>query len=107
MGDLEFTGNGSVREPPAHISVAGLDAARAETNSKLLERLKADAHAGKLMQACQDDFALHRMTEPKPLEFSELASGSFSPRFSVEQGVVLSTLRNFTGCPCVLCRSQA
>ena len=89
VGDLKFTGNGIEREPPAHISVEELDASRAETNSKLLERLKADTHAGKLMQACQDDFALQRMTEPAPLEFGELASRSFSPRFSVEQGVGL------------------
>ena len=32
------------------------------------------------------------MTEPRKLEFCDLAGGSFSPRFSVEQGELKSSL---------------
>ena len=56
------------------------------SNAKMLERCKEDPHAEKLLQACVDDWQKHRMTEPRKLEMSDLVHGSFSPRFSVEQG---------------------
>lgn len=49
------------REPPDHITVEQLDSVQIDTNAELLERLKADPHADKLMKACQDDSLLPLM----------------------------------------------
>ena len=86
VGKLSFAGNGKRIEMISDMSEEQLRQNWADTNAKMLERCKEDSHADKLLQACQDDWQKHRMTEPKLLEMSDLVRGSFSPRFSVEQG---------------------
>ena len=86
VGELKFAGNGVAKTPPSFISVQQLENEMAANNTRLLERLKTDRHSDKLMQACVDDVKKHRMTQPTELEFSQLVGGTFSPRFSVEQG---------------------
>ena len=61
-------------------------AGRQDKNQELLSRLREDPHSSHLMEACMNDHRLGRMTEPRPLELSDLGVHTFSPRFAVEQG---------------------
>jgi len=88
VNGLPFAGNGKRITADEHMTEAQLQQEWAETNAKMLERCKEDCHADKLLQACKDDWRKHRMTEPRKLEMADLVHGSFSPRFSIEQGEV-------------------
>ena len=85
VGDLQFAGNGTRIDPQASVSVAELEAGGPDSNLRMLERLREDKQAAALLQACREDAAKGRMTEPHVLGIGELAGGSFSPRFAVEQ----------------------
>ena len=88
VGDLHFAGNGTRLSPQASLSVGELEAKAPETNLKMLERLRADRQAEFLLQACHDDAARGRMTEPRVIGLGDLANGSFSPRFGVAQSAL-------------------
>ena len=89
VGKLPFAGNGKRIDVIADLSVEQLRHEWANTNARMLERCKEDSHADKLFQACQDDWQKHRMCKPRLLEMADLVHGSFSPRFSVEQGTYI------------------
>ena len=87
VGSLPPAGNGIPFEDPPSLSTETLSADRYARNCELLARMKEDPHSSHLFAACNDDFVLGRMTQPRPLEMSDLVTYNLSPRFAVEQGV--------------------
>ena len=57
-----------------------------EVNTDLIQRSKEDIFSSELMLACQEDSLLGRMSPPRLIEMSDLASVLLSPRFGVAQG---------------------
>ena len=86
VGAVTISGNGKRVKPDNPSTVDELREERAETNWALLRRLKPDAHAEALKEACVEDAKLGRMTYPEPLQLDKMEEVRFSPRFGVEQG---------------------
>ena len=68
------------------LAVAELAGSAHDHNCDLLARLREDDHSRALLESCILDAHLHRMTEPKPLDFVEVGTCNLSPRFGVAQG---------------------
>ena len=86
VGAVPISGNGKRVKPDNPSTVDELRKERVETNWALLKRLKPDAHAEALKEACVNDAKLGRMTYPEPLQLDQMEEVHFSPRFGVEQG---------------------
>ena len=79
-------GDGVPGTTASPLSLPDLQKQMRGTNEKLLAKLRTDTHATSLLQACEADALLGRMTAPRKLQFEELDRYLFSPRFGVEKG---------------------
>ena len=91
MGRLQIAGLGvptrTSKAEDVEARARALAEESAEANWRLLSRLREDEHAQVLMEACDNDARLGRMTPPKELSLDELGEHHLSPRFGVEQGL--------------------
>ena len=88
VDELELSGNGVPIAPERDLTLEELLAQRLESNTELLRRMREDPHAVDLMDACEKDAELGRMSQPRVLEMHELEEFTLSPRFGVEQGTL-------------------
>jgi len=90
------SGIGKHIEYKTDVSQAELMSHRKVKNSRLICSQKEDTRFSKhLMQACRDDAVLGRMDPPQlagPHQM-DLSSATFSPRFGVEQGMIVCSVR--------------
>ena len=90
VGALPPGGNGVPLTTASPLSLSDLHEQMGGIGERLLAKLKTDTHADSLLQAGEADALLGRMTAPRKLQFEELSSSLFSPRFGIEKGAGLS-----------------
>lgn len=88
VGRLPLSGNGVPARSRQAVCVQQLSENKHDNNLELLERIKEDVHSKALMQACEDDALLGRMSLPRVLQMDDVELVHLSPRFGVAQGSV-------------------
>jgi hypothetical protein len=83
------TGLGEKRDYNTAFSTKFLCQSREENNRKLIKTLKEGSRSGDLLEHCRKDLKAGRMECPRLAHECNLAEITLSPRFGVEQGVLL------------------
>ena len=85
VGKLDCSGIGTPIDGESEKSLNELWYSCAERNASLVESLKVDPHADKLLEMAHADAELHRASTPVPISKFDIESCLLHPRFMVEQ----------------------